>query len=101
MEMGLSQSSLLRNFGGVYDVKISCGWEHKGEMEVAYIGLFGEDDRKRYIIVFILKWHLTKYNGGLPVQVTEMLCIYCLKAISNPSTYIYIYICFVRMFIHT
>lgn len=37
-------------------------------------------------------------NGCLPVQVSEMLCIYCLKAISNPS--IYIYIKYIHTYIH-
>jgi hypothetical protein len=82
--MGWSQSSLLRIFKGPSDVKIGCGWG-EDRSGVACIFLLGIGERKWCIMVFI-QGHLKK-NRHLAMQVTEMLCIYCLKATSNPSTH--------------
>lgn len=71
-------------------VYVGCGWElgrlytYVEEDWVAYMGFFG-----RWEIKVHNGFHIKTFegNGCLSVQVTEMLCIYCLKALANPSLY--------------
>lgn len=69
---------------GFSRVLLMLKWSVVGEDRsgVAWMGFLGRWE-KRCFMVFI-QGHL-KEMDCLAVQVTEMLCIYCLKAISNPS----------------